>query len=132
MFGFSAFFVRFFLYIARYISYSPRSSRILRFVVLQVSIKQATGLPPSLSNFVFCQYSFWNNVETTAPESGTVPSNVSSEPTTFRFEHTRDFTVPATEEFLEHCAGSYLQVFRCDARMFSHYQSKLIVKPPLS
>ena len=26
-------------------------------------IKQATGLPPSLSHFVFCQYQFWNQHE---------------------------------------------------------------------
>ena len=25
----------------------------------QVCIKEARGLPPALSNFVFCQYSFW-------------------------------------------------------------------------
>lgn len=29
----------------------------------QVSIKQATGLPPSLSHFVFCQYQMWGQEE---------------------------------------------------------------------
>ena len=28
-----------------------------------MSIKQAAGLPPSLSHFVFCQYQFWGQTE---------------------------------------------------------------------
>lgn len=31
--------------------------------VIQVRIKKATGLPPSLSHFVFCQYNFWSQME---------------------------------------------------------------------
>lgn len=31
--------------------------------ILQVCIKQAAGLPPSLSHFVFCQYQFWGQTE---------------------------------------------------------------------
>lgn len=31
----------------------------------QVKIKEATGLPPNLSNFVFCQYTFWDQCEST-------------------------------------------------------------------
>lgn len=39
-------------------------------VELQIKILQATGLPQHLSNFVFCQYSFWDQSEPTivAPE----------------------------------------------------------------
>jgi len=76
----------------------------------QVTIKQATGLPLSLSNFVFCQYSFWNH-----PDSIAVPPVVNPEypvtcsagrdSMTFKFDHTYDFDVPVTEEFLEHCSG---------------------------
>lgn len=29
----------------------------------QIKILQATGLPQYLSNFVFCQYSFWDQAE---------------------------------------------------------------------
>ena len=35
------------------------------FKPLQVKIKEATGLPLSLSNFVFCQYTFWDQCEST-------------------------------------------------------------------
>lgn len=31
----------------------------------QVKIKEATGLPPNLSNFVFCQYTFWDQCVST-------------------------------------------------------------------
>lgn len=45
----------------------------------QIKILQATGLPQYLSNFVFCQYSFWDQPEPiiVAPEvdtSSTSPS----------------------------------------------------------
>ena len=35
------------------------------FFSLQVKIKEATGLPLNLSNFVFCQYTFWDQCEST-------------------------------------------------------------------
>lgn len=62
----------------------------------KVSIKQATGLPPSLSNYVFCQYSFWNHPDVQV---------VSADPSNFTFNHDQDFTIPITEEFIEHCSG---------------------------
>jgi hypothetical protein len=78
----------------------------------QVTIKQASGLPLSLSNFVFCQYSFWNH-----PDSIAVPPVVNPEypvtcvsgrdSMTFKFDHSRDFDVPVTEEFLERCSGKF-------------------------
>lgn len=33
--------------------------------MLQVRIREATGLPLNLSNFVFCQYTFWEHGEPT-------------------------------------------------------------------
>jgi kinesin family protein 13 len=78
--------------------------------VLQVTIKQASGLPLSLSNFVFCQYSFWNHPESIAvppvinPEYP-VSSSTGRDSMTFRFNHNHDFDIPVTEEFLEHCSG---------------------------
>lgn len=78
-----------------------------------VNIKQASGLPLSLSHFVFCQYTFWNH-----PEPIVVPPFVNPEhqvhPTghkesiMFKFNHSNEFTVPIAEEFLEHCAGKKL------------------------
>ena len=36
-------------------------------VTCRLSIKSATGLPPSLSQFVFCQYTFWGDSEVSGP-----------------------------------------------------------------
>lgn len=83
-------------------------------VTIRVVIKQATGLPPSLSHFVFCQYNLWGSGEPVV-----VPPHVSADtpppapPTSprhqpqaaFRFDHKQDFTIALTEEFVEHCAG---------------------------
>jgi kinesin family protein 13 len=88
--------------------YSGGSSHI----TCRVVIKQATGLPLSLSHFVFCQYMFWGH-----PEHIVVPPMVNAEPPNsncvagqrdslaFKFDHMKDFTVPITEEFMEHAAG---------------------------
>ncbi|KAJ0182322.1 hypothetical protein K1T71_001691 [Dendrolimus kikuchii] len=88
-------------------------------VTIRVMIKQATGLPPSLSHFVFCQYSLWGGREPVV-----VPPHVSADTpppappvsprhqpqVTFRFDHKQDFTVPLTEEFIEHCAEGALSI----------------------
>jgi kinesin family protein 13 len=84
-------------------------------VTIRVTIKQASGLPLSLSNFVFCQYSFWNH-----PDSIVVPPVVNPEypvtcssgrdSMTFKFEHHHDFDIPVTEEFLEHCSEGALSI----------------------
>ena len=60
----------------------------------QVSIKEARGLPPALSNFVFCQYTFWGY-----PEPMVVPPQVDpdvaglqrkrSDGMSFKFDHQR-------------------------------------------
>lgn len=77
-------------------------------VTCRVVIKQASGLPLSLSHFVFCQYTFWNH-----PEPIVVAPSVENQSSvgghrdsmTFKFEHMKDFTIQITEEFLEHCTG---------------------------
>ncbi|KAI4487926.1 hypothetical protein M0802_011688 [Mischocyttarus mexicanus] len=86
-------------------------------ITCRVMIKQATGLPLSLSHFVFCQYMFWGN-----PELIVVPPVVNAElppancatgqrdSLAFKFDHTEDFKVPITEEFIEHCAEGALSI----------------------
>lgn len=81
-------------------------------ITCRVTIKQASGLPLSLSHFVFCQYIFWGH-----PEPIVVPPCPSSEfsdtncvtgqkdSLAFKFDHTKDFTVLINEEFMEHCSG---------------------------
>ncbi|KYQ58267.1 Kinesin-like protein KIF13A, partial [Trachymyrmex zeteki] len=93
--------------------YSGGSSHI----TCRITIKQATGLPLSLSHFVFCQYMFWNH-----PEPIVVPPMINAElpnsncitgqrdSLTFKFDDTKDFTVPITEEFMEHAAEGALSI----------------------
>nr|XP_023016379.1 kinesin-like protein KIF13B isoform X2 [Leptinotarsa decemlineata] len=77
-------------------------------VTIRVHIKQASGLPLSLANFVFCQYHFWGH-----PEPIVVPDinpHSNKQPTTVKFDHSLDFTVNVSEEFLEHCAEGALSI----------------------
>uniref|UniRef100_A0A2A4JK86 CAP-Gly domain-containing protein n=1 Tax=Heliothis virescens TaxID=7102 RepID=A0A2A4JK86_HELVI len=102
-------------------------------VTIRVAIKQATGLPPSLSHFVFCQYSVFGGggsgepvvvppvVSADSPAVAAVPAVPAAAPPaplsprhqslmTFRFDHKKDFTIPLTEEFIEHCAEGALSI----------------------
>lgn len=85
-------------------------------ITCRVTIKQASGLPLSLSHFVFCQYSFWNHPEPIVvapidnPESHRNYYSHQKDSMTFKFEHTKDFTIPITEEFLEHCSEGALSI----------------------
>lgn len=79
-----------------------------REITVKVRIKQASGLPPSLSKLVFCQYSFWGVDDTivvpstnACDETETFKDNV-----VFHFDHTRTFVIPITEEFMEHFSGN--------------------------
>ncbi|XP_032292242.1 kinesin-like protein KIF13A isoform X2 [Drosophila virilis] len=78
-------------------------------ITCRVTIKCASGLPLSLSNFVFCQYTFWGHQEMVVPvinaESTALDQNM-----VFKFEHTQDFTVTINEEFLEHCIEGALSI----------------------
>ncbi|NXA46972.1 KI13A protein, partial [Nothocercus julius] len=80
----------------------------------RVKIKEATGLPPNLSNFVFCQYMFWDQCEPTvvAPVVGPdVPSTQSKEAHfTVTFSHCKDYVVNVTEEFLEFISEGALAI----------------------
>ncbi|XP_011151391.2 kinesin-like protein KIF13A isoform X3 [Harpegnathos saltator] len=86
-------------------------------ITCRVTIKQATGLPLSLSHFVFCQYMFWGHsgpivvppvVNAELPNSNCITGQRDS--LAFKFDHTKDFTVPITEEFIEHSAEGALSI----------------------
>lgn len=47
---------------------------------LQIKILQATGLPQYLSNFVFCQYAFWDQPEPIIVAPEVDPSSSSPSP----------------------------------------------------
>uniref|UniRef100_A0AC35TU92 Kinesin motor domain-containing protein n=1 Tax=Rhabditophanes sp. KR3021 TaxID=114890 RepID=A0AC35TU92_9BILA len=69
-------------------------------ITCRVRIKRASSLPQELSNFVFCQYSFFNMTEmlVVAPKYDPNSNNSNN----FDFEHQKDFNVVVTEEFLEY------------------------------
>ncbi|GAB6029696.1 Kinesin protein 1B [Chamberlinius hualienensis] len=83
-------------------------------VTCKVVIKQASGLPPSLANFVFCQYTFWGMQEARVvppivnPEQSVALSSKDS--LTFRFDHICEYTIHDVEEFSEHCAEGALSI----------------------
>ncbi|XP_030636930.1 kinesin-like protein KIF13A isoform X2 [Chanos chanos] len=80
----------------------------------RVRIKEATGLPLNLSNFVFCQYTFWEQAEPTVAPPMVSPDTPSIQTPeahfTVRFDHCRDYVVHVTEEFLEFISDGALAI----------------------
>uniref|UniRef100_A0A8C7IWN6 Kinesin family member 13A n=1 Tax=Oncorhynchus kisutch TaxID=8019 RepID=A0A8C7IWN6_ONCKI len=76
---------------------------------------RATGLPLNLSNFVFCQYTFWEGAEPTvappmvSPDTPTTPRTPDAQ-FTVRFDHCKEYVVHVTEEFLEFIADGALAI----------------------
>ncbi|KAL3290384.1 hypothetical protein HHI36_023724 [Cryptolaemus montrouzieri] len=84
-------------------------------VTCRVHIKEASGLPLSLSHYVFCQYIFWNHPEpivvpTKVPDNVEGGGGIILQKDKFKFDDIRDFTVNVTEEFLEHCTEGALSI----------------------
>uniref|UniRef100_A0A8D3BE35 Kinesin family member 13A n=1 Tax=Scophthalmus maximus TaxID=52904 RepID=A0A8D3BE35_SCOMX len=83
-------------------------------IVHMVRIREATGLPLNLSNFVFCQYTFWEHGEpTVAPPmvSPDRPSPRSPEAQfTVQFDNCKDYVVHVTDEFLEFISDGALAI----------------------
>ncbi|XP_006860857.1 PREDICTED: kinesin-like protein KIF13A isoform X3 [Chrysochloris asiatica] len=80
----------------------------------RVKIKEASGLPLSLANFVFCQYTFWDQCESTVA-APVVDPEVSSPQSknaqcTVPFSHCKDYVVNVTEEFLEFISDGALAI----------------------
>ncbi|XP_077188083.1 kinesin-like protein KIF13B isoform X2 [Paroedura picta] len=93
-------------------------------LVCMIKILQATGLPQHLSNFVFCKYSFWDQLEpvTVAPEVDPSLSPISKEPRCMVvFDHCNEFSVNVTEDFQEYLYDGALAIEvyghkQCDPR----------------
>ncbi|XP_036950876.1 kinesin-like protein KIF13B isoform X4 [Acanthopagrus latus] len=77
-----------------------------RKLVCMIKILQATGLPQYLSNFVFCQYAFWDQPEPIIVAPEVDPS--SSSPNTkdphcmVVFDSCKELAVSVTEDFIEY------------------------------
>ncbi|XP_068426812.1 kinesin-like protein KIF13A isoform X7 [Clinocottus analis] len=87
---------------------------IAKRLTCRVRIREATGLPLNLSNFVFCQYTFWEHGEpTVAPPmvSPDIPSPRSPDAQfTVQFDHCKDYIVHVTDEFLEFISDGALAI----------------------
>uniref|UniRef100_A0A8I3PVP6 Kinesin family member 13A n=1 Tax=Canis lupus familiaris TaxID=9615 RepID=A0A8I3PVP6_CANLF len=86
----------------------------VRKLTCRVKIKEATGLPLNLSNFVFCQYTFWDQCESTVA-APVVDPEVNSPQTrdaqyTVTFSHCKDYVVTVTEELLEFLSDGALAI----------------------
>ncbi|XP_044059636.1 kinesin-like protein KIF13B isoform X5 [Siniperca chuatsi] len=77
-----------------------------RKLVCMIKILQATGLPQYLSNFVFCQYAFWDQPQPIIVAPEVDPS--SSSPSTkdphcmVVFDSCKELAVSVTEDFIEY------------------------------
>uniref|UniRef100_A0A4W5R7V2 Kinesin family member 13B n=1 Tax=Hucho hucho TaxID=62062 RepID=A0A4W5R7V2_9TELE len=93
---------------------SPDGEVQERKLVCMIKILQATGLPQYLSNYVFCQYSFWDQAEPVivAPEVDPSASSPSSkEPHCMVvFDSCKEIGVAVTEEFIEYLTEGALAI----------------------
>lgn len=81
-------------------------------LLIQIRILEAEDLPPSLSHFVFCQYTFWNSEPVALPPEMNPdhPKRQEGGPTKIIFNHDKMFRVPITVEFIEFCREGALSI----------------------
>jgi kinesin family protein 13 len=100
------------------------------------TIKAVSGLPPSLSQYVFCQYLFPGCSEAVkVPPSVCPPQRSARSAATaataaavqFQFEHSQEFCVPVTEELVEHCSEGALSV-----EVYGHVVSTAVATTTMS
>ncbi|XP_071403710.1 kinesin-like protein KIF13B isoform X2 [Pithys albifrons albifrons] len=92
-----------------------------RKLVCRIKILQATGLPQHLSNFVFCKYTFWDQLEpvSVAPEVDPSQSSLGKEPRCMVvFDHCNEVSVSISEDFMEHLYDGALAI-----EVYGHKQS---------
>ncbi|KAL0969333.1 hypothetical protein UPYG_G00225690 [Umbra pygmaea] len=101
---------------------SPDGEVQERKLVCMIKILQATGLPQYLSNFVFCQYSFWDQAEPiiVAPEVDPSSSSPSSKDPHCMvvFDSCKEIAVAVTEEFIEYLTEGAVAI-----EVFGHRQA---------
>uniref|UniRef100_A0A672Z975 Kinesin family member 13A n=1 Tax=Sphaeramia orbicularis TaxID=375764 RepID=A0A672Z975_9TELE len=93
---------------------SENSSESSCYEVMDTNGEIATGLPLNLSNFVFCQYTFWEHGEPTVAPPMVSPDRPSSRSPdaqfTVQFDHCKDYVVHVTDEFLEFISDGALAI----------------------
>ncbi|XP_059194594.1 kinesin-like protein KIF13A [Centropristis striata] len=80
----------------------------------RVRVREATGLPLNLSNFVFCQYTFWEHGEPTVAPPMVSPDRPSPRSPdaqfTVQFDHCKDYVVHVTDDFVEFISDGALAI----------------------
>ncbi|XP_052390788.1 kinesin-like protein KIF13B isoform X4 [Carassius gibelio] len=91
---------------------SPDGEMQDRKLTCMIKVLQATGLPQHLSNFVFCQYHFWEQQEPVfiAPEVGLTAPSSRQPQTLVLFDKCKTLEVTVTEDFLEFLMDGALAV----------------------
>ncbi|XP_067844682.1 kinesin-like protein KIF13B isoform X2 [Heptranchias perlo] len=83
-----------------------------REIICRIKILQATGLPRHLSNFVFCQYTFWDQTEPIMVAPEVDPASLSptgKDPECMVvFDHCKDFSINLSEDLLEYLSEGAL------------------------
>ncbi|XP_077419188.1 kinesin-like protein KIF13B isoform X2 [Vanacampus margaritifer] len=109
---------------------NPDSEIQDRKLVCMIKILQATGLPQYLSNFVFCQYSFWDQPEPIIVAPEVDPS--SSSPSTkdphcmVVFDSCKELAVSVSEDFIEYLTEGAVAI-----EVFGHRQADTGRNPAL-
>uniref|UniRef100_A0A8W8NA20 CAP-Gly domain-containing protein n=1 Tax=Magallana gigas TaxID=29159 RepID=A0A8W8NA20_MAGGI len=84
-------------------------------MIVRLTILSAKGLPSSMSNFVFCQYTFWGQEDSVVVPPQINPDMVERQNSTgdtvmVKFQHKKDFKISLTEEFIENCQDGALSI----------------------
>ncbi|XP_055327484.1 kinesin-like protein KIF13A isoform X1 [Paramacrobiotus metropolitanus] len=89
-------------------------------VVCRISIIEATGLPPTFANFVFCQYVFWGERDPVMVPTLSIrrQQTKAKEGARLLFNFTYDHTVSMNEDFLDFCQDGSLSI-----QVWGHKQS---------
>ncbi|XP_044181974.1 LOW QUALITY PROTEIN: kinesin-like protein KIF13B [Acropora millepora] len=78
---------------------------------VEVKVVEAYDLPPALCNYVFCQYKFWNDDNTiVVPPINASISNPGPKTNTMIFEHTQQFDMEVSDEFVEYASEGSLAI----------------------
>uniref|UniRef100_A0A674PP15 Kinesin family member 13B n=1 Tax=Takifugu rubripes TaxID=31033 RepID=A0A674PP15_TAKRU len=101
-----------------------------RKLVCMIKILQATGLPQYLSNFVFCQYTFWDQQEPiiVAPEVDMPSSSTSTKDPHCMvvFDSCKELAVSVSEDFIEYLTEGAVVI-----EVFGHRQAESGRNPTL-